>query len=1017
MASGKTSTTLHTKEEIASARRNAKRYAWAREEMEAHVKACASWITRTDEDLWTMVTGQSIPRGIHANPDLGCPKCGRAVYEKGGNYPWKLDVDRPWKLECPSCGEVWPKNDFGAFYRSGLGPDGVFDRKLADAALLFNAEHPDPKDPLHKYAVDDAYGWFDEQGNRWWFIAYYGHYGTWGFIPDALRHLGQAYLLTGEGVYAHKAAVLLDRTADVYPAMDLGPYCEQGLYNSDGSSKKGRIVGAIWENGMAVRLADAYDAIYEGMAGDDALVAFLSEKARRHGLRDKSSVAAIRRNLEDGLLREFIKSCHDRRMRGNEGMVQTAMTVAAVALDHPEETPTALDWVFAPGDRGEGGGHVASVFNGKVDRDGAGDEAAPSYNFGWMTYFERCAEVLSRYPKYTRHDLYRDFPRFRKMYRLPYLITALDRYTPRIGDTGRTGDPGMTSVNLPLALKAFRLFKDPFYAQLAYKLNGDRVEGLHTPVFDEDPEAVQREIAEIVRERGELRLDSTHLNGYGFAMFRSREGEGRRSCESSGVGDERRAAWLYYGRTWGHGHWDRLNYGFYYRGMDILPDLGYPEYADQRWPARAGWTKNTISHNTVVVDRKAQEASFGGRCLAYADAGGVRMIDVRSPDAYPGVQEYRRTFIGIDTSPAESYLVDMFRVAGGADHVLSFHAGEGEVEAEGLDLRAQARGTYAGEEIPFGQHYDGPPDGRYRGSGFSYLYDVARVASPAPGWSVTYRLKDTWGTKVGDGEVHVRYTMLSEVDDAAIAHGDPPRNKPGNPRRLRYVLAHRARPRSLFVSVVEPYGDRRHLKRAERIDLGLGPEDLTAAAVRVETADGRLDTILSSDDPARVFDLGGIRAAGRFVVVSTRDGRLESILAVGGTRVEVAGKALSIERPAYTSRITAMYTGDTGPSWVRVDADLPEGERLAGAMLRVHTNGPRDACYTIRGVSKAVDGTSEIDLGNLTFVQDVKDQKDYSKGYLYDFEVGDAWEIQTVAQVTTESGWPAVVANVACEWK
>jgi hypothetical protein len=396
------------------------------------------------------------------------------------------------------------------------------------------------------------------------------------------------------------------------------------------------------------------------------------------------------------------------------------------------------------------------------------------------------------------------------------------------------------------------------------------------------------------------------------------------------------------------------------------------------------------------------------------------MIDVRSPEVYPGVRDYRRTLIMIDTSPAESYLVDVFRADGGEDHVLSFHAGEGEVETEGLALHAQDSGTYAGEDIPFGKHYDGAPDGRYAGSGFSYLYDVARATTPEPGWSVTYRLKDTWGTKTGDSDVHVRYTMLSDVDDAAIAYGDPPRNKPGNPRRLRYVLAHRARPnlKSLFVSVVEPYGDRRRLRRVERIDLGLGPEDLTAAAVRVETADGRVDAILSSDDPARVFDLGGgVRAGGKFIAVSTRDGRWESILAVGGTRVEVAGKRLSISKPEYTGRITAMYTGDAGPAWVRVDADLPAGERLAGAMLRVHTDGPRDACFTIRGVSNAADGTTEIDLGDVTFVQDVKDQRDYSKGYVYDFAVGDAWDIQTVVRATTESGWPAVVANVACEWE
>jgi hypothetical protein len=179
-----------------------------------------------------------------------------------------------------------------------------------------------------------------------------------------------------------------------------------------------------------------------------------------------------------------------------------------------------------------------------------------------------------------------------------------------------------------------------------------------------------------------------------------------------------------------------------------------------------------------------------------------------------------------------------------------------------------------------------------------------------------------------------------------------------------------------------------------------------------------VDAILASDDPARAFDLGdGVRAAGRFVVVSTRDGRLESILAVGGTRVEAAGRALSISRPAYTGRITAIYTGDTGPSWVRVDADLPVGERLAGAMLRVHTSGPRDACYTVRGVSKAAHGSTEVSLEDVTFVQGLKDPMDYSKGYVYDFEVGDAWEILTVAQVTMESGWPAVVANVACEWR
>lgn len=206
-----------------------------------------------------------------------------------------------------------------------------------------------------------------------------------------------------------------------------------------------------------------------------------------------------------------------------------------------------------------------------------------------------------------------------------------------------------------------------------------------------------------MEQAGALRLGSANLDGYGLALFRSGDGDGRR------------AAWLYYGRSTGHGHRDRLNFGLYCRGMDVLPDLGYPEYADMKWPNRAGWTNNTASHNTVVVDAKAQEQ----------------------------------------------------------------------------DWTVQEKGTYAGEAVGFGVPYDGAPDGRYKGSGFSYLYGVCRTQRPEPGFRVDWNLADTWSTRIGTEAVHVRFHALSRVDEAALAWGDPPRNKPGNPRRLRYLLLRR----------------------------------------------------------------------------------------------------------------------------------------------------------------------------------------------------------------------------------
>ena len=983
---------FYASEEVANARRNVEIYDWAKAELEEVLEKCRPWMGRSDEEIWRLVPGQSIPRGAHANPDLGCPSCGREIYERFGNYPWKVSLGRLWELECPSCGEVFPKNDFSAFHQSGLGPGGEFVQGQGDESLLFNAKHPDPGDPLHRYSVEDGMGWTDAEGNRWWFIAYYAHWCIWTELPEAALALGTAYLYTGDPGYAHKGAVLLDRIADVYPRMDLAPYSEMGLFNSHGGSGKGRIKGCIWEVGVADTLSQAWDRVRAGIAEDRKLVEFLSARATEWGLEnDKSSIGRIHANVEDNLLREFICSCRDRRIRGNEGMTQTAMATAAAVLDDPEETPRALDWLFEPGNSHEGGGRIPAVLIGQVDRDGMGNEASPNYCFLWLRQFRRCAAVLERCRKYRDFDLYCDFPRLRRMYAAPYRLTALDQYTPHIGDAGKTGDPGMAAVEMELTVEAFQRFGDPYFAQLAYRLNDDRVDGLYTSIFDLEPEAIQQKIRAVVEQEGALELTSANLNGYGLAVFRS------------GSGDGRRAAWLYYGRNGGHGHKDRLNFGLYYRGMDVLPELGYPEYANGIWPKRAGWTTNTISHNTVMVDRRHQEIDWIGRCRLFAASEGVGIVEVASPGVYPETRDYRRTLAMVDLSASESYLVDFFRVDGGSDHVLSFHAGEGEVTTGGIELLPQKEGTYAGPQIPFGTHFDGAPDGRYKGSGFAYLYEVSRAKSPGPGWWTDWNLVDTWGTRTGEEPVHVRYHALSSADDAAIAWGDPPQNKPGNPRRLRYALRHNEgkERRSLFVSVVEPYsGDRPQLEKVERIDLGLATDDLTAAAVRVRATEGRTDLILSADDPERLFELGeDVRIAARFALVSLREGRPISVFLVGGARAELPQGVLTVERGEYTGTVKEMHREEVGPAWIDVEGELPAGEQLKGAQIRVHNDGVRDACYAIQNVSAAPDGALRIDVGDTSFIRGLVSNEDYGRGYTYDFAPGDRFDIQTVVHV------------------
>ncbi|MDA0337260.1 MAG: hypothetical protein O2782_19020 [bacterium] len=155
---------------------------------------------------------------------------------------------------------------------------GVFDPARADRRLLVNAEHPDAEDPRRGYAVDDGLGWVDETGQRWWFVAFFSHYCTWTELPRAVTALAESFLYTGDRRYAHKGLVLLDRIADVYPAMDLRPYSDMELYNSHGGTGEGRLQGCIWETFISEGLSRAADVLLD-VVDDDEAVGFLSRKA------------------------------------------------------------------------------------------------------------------------------------------------------------------------------------------------------------------------------------------------------------------------------------------------------------------------------------------------------------------------------------------------------------------------------------------------------------------------------------------------------------------------------------------------------------------------------------------------------------------------------------------------------------------------------------------------------------------------------------------------------------------
>jgi len=554
---------------------------------------------------------------------------------------------------------------------------------------------------------------------------------------------------------------------------------------------------------------------------------------------------------------------HDSILRGqiigNEGMHQSAMAAAAVVLDDPELTPAWLDWIFAPRNsaRGDvGWGDLARILEEKVDADGMGSEGAPAYNGIWRRMFRCLSDTIDLYRSYKGRRI-RDFPRYRKMFETPVRLIVLGRFIPNIGDNGQTGAPGTGNIKVEELLYAYRTFRDPIFAQMAHFLSDGRSSELHEGIFEAEPEAIKEEIEEVVRRYGPYVPRTEELSAYGLAILRS------------GAKGSERALSIYYGRNTGHGHRDTLNIELFGYGLNLMPDLGYPEYAT-KWPPRYEWTANTISHNTVVVDRTKQRPSYSGKSRFVVESGGVSAAEIYADKVYPQTSLYQRTSALVDISESQFYVVDIFRVRGGTECHYSLHGPEGEVSVEGLNLASQAKGTLAGEDIAFGADLGGRENNWENASGFQYLYDVRRDPRPGPIASVEWNVKDTWAILGEPRDIRLRMTLVNPPGEIVLAHGDPPRNKPGNPRRLTYVICAHKGPESTFVTIIEPYSGQSAIREIKRED------DDGTISLTIGLASGRTDHIISAPRSGPL----GRGFSGRFCVFSEANGQMEQRLLV-----------------------------------------------------------------------------------------------------------------------------------------
>lgn len=823
-AAAKQRSILYPPELTEAARSNAATYPWAARARQGIVEAARPWMSMSDDQLWDLMFGSTITRSWMVWSNGVCPACGEDV----PMYNWEIDaIERPWKVRCPHCGEVFPKNDFHAFYLSGLDEHGVFDPERADRSLLFNVEHPDPEDPLHGFGVDDGEGYVDGD-RRWRFIGAYLIYGQWKqAVLGGIRNLAAAYVVTGDPAYAHKAGILLDRVADLYPTFD---FKTQGLVYERGGSN-GYV--SVWHDACEEtrELALAYDQVFEALRDDARLVDFLSEKAAQFGLENpKASFEDIQRNIEGGILRDALANRH--KIASNY-----PRTVIAIA-----NMEAILDWPAS-------GEEVMGLIDGFLTRSTAvdgvtGEKGLANYSaFGLQSIALFLARWERAMPGFLAETLQRH-PRLHDTYRFHIDTWCLNRYYPLSGDSGwfaaemdqyqgvrfrRPGreqkyshkDPGLAPSMFTFMWRMYQLTGDPAFAQVLYLANDRQVRGLPYDLFAADPAAMQQGVREVIDRAGaEPRPPSLNKHQWHLAILRS------------GRDEHRRAAWLDYDSGGGHGHRDGMNLGLFARGLDLMPEFGYPPVQFGGWGSpKANWYRMTAGHNTVTVDG-ANQANAAGRTTLWANGRAVKVVRASAPGMIGG-EQYERTAALVDVSDTDCYLIDLFRVVGGTDHAKFTHSHYGEVATTGLSLAP-------GEEYGHG----------------TQMRNFMTDPDPAPGWTVDWKVHDRYGLLPGGADVHLRYTDLTSDAEASVAEAwvvagiYSSSETAWIPRVMVRRRAEEPPLASTFVSVIEPYEGASSISGIRRLPLETpdhsaypGPN----VAIEVQLADGRRDLFVSGD--------------------------------------------------------------------------------------------------------------------------------------------------------------------------
>jgi len=247
----------------------------------------------------------------------------------------------------------------------------------------------------------------------------------------------------------------------------------------------------------------------------------------------------------------------------------------------------------------------------------------------------------------------------------------------------------------------------------------------------------------------------------------------------------------------GHGHFDRLNFLYYDHGGEIFPDYGSARFLNietksggDYLPENKSWAKQTLAHNTVVVDQTSQYGASLEKAEAhhpeliyFNNQKDQQVVCAKETNAYPGVDMLRMVAL-VDPKEFEKPLIlDVFKIHSDEEHQYDLpYWYQGQVTNSPFNIRPNTKNLE-----PLGKNY-----------GYEHLWLNATGNSSNNNASITFLNNNRFYTTsfLTDSSTQIQFVTVGANDPNFNL-----RNEKG------FIISQPKARDHIFISLIESHGN------------------------------------------------------------------------------------------------------------------------------------------------------------------------------------------------------------------